>query len=101
MSLTLLDFHSNVLLIDISFSWPNVDGLIYFEDLMDESSLPSSMNLLEKDYESAIRDMDGLDERIFINDNDSLLGSGSLSGSALTMSGNGTKVSFLLNFLEF
>ncbi|KAG6426675.1 hypothetical protein SASPL_110902 [Salvia splendens] len=67
------------------------DGLIYYEDLMDESSLPSSMNLLEKDYDSAIRDMDGLDEKIFINDNDSLLGSGSLSGSALSMIGNGSK----------
>ncbi|KAH6771101.1 retinoblastoma-related 1 [Perilla frutescens var. hirtella] len=67
------------------------DGLIYFEDLMDESSLPSSINFLEKDYDSAIRDMDGLDERIFINENDSLLGSGSLSGSALNMSGIGTK----------
>ncbi|KAG6429304.1 hypothetical protein SASPL_107353 [Salvia splendens] len=66
-------------------------GLIYYEDLMDESSLPSSMNLLEKDYDSAIRDMDGLDERIFINDNDSLLGSGCLSGSAVSMIGNGTK----------
>ena len=78
------------------FSWPNIDGLIYFDDLMDESSLPSSVNLLEKDYDSATRDMDGLDERIFINDNDSLLVSGSLS--ALNMSGSGTKVSFLLKF---
>lgn len=80
------------------FSWPNVDGLVYFEDLMDESSLPSNMNFLEKDYDAAICDKDGLDERIFINDNDSLLGSGSLSGSALSMSGNGVKVSFLLFF---
>lgn len=71
---------------------PIVDGLIYFEDLMDESSLPSSMNLLDKDYDSAIQDMDGLDERIFINENDSLLGSASLSGPTLSMSGNGSKV---------
>ena len=83
------------------FLRPNVDGLIYYEDLMDESSLLPSMNLLEKDYDSAIRDMDGLDERIFINDNDSLLGSGSLSGSAVSMIGNGTKVSFLLKFQDF
>lgn len=74
----------------------NVDGLVYFEDLMDESSLPSSINLLEKDYDSSIRDMDGLDERIFINDNDSLLCSSSLSGCALSTSGNGAKVSFFL-----
>lgn len=67
------------------------DGLIYFEDLMDESSLPSSMNLLDKDFDSAIQDMDGLDERIFINENDSLLGSASLSGPTLSMSGNGSK----------
>lgn len=62
---------------------------------MDESSLPPSINLLEKDYDSSIRDMDGLDERIFINGNDSLLCcSSSLSGSALSTSGNGAKVSF-------
>ncbi|KAL8519914.1 hypothetical protein ACS0TY_010739 [Phlomoides rotata] len=67
------------------------DDLIYFEDLMDESSLSSSIHLLEKDYDAAILDMDGLDERIFINENDSLLGSETLPGSAVNISGNGAK----------
>lgn len=57
---------------------------------MDESSLPSSMAILEKDYDDAIRNRGELDERIFINEEDSLLGSGSLSGGAINM--NGAKV---------
>lgn len=61
---------------------------------MDESSLSSSIKLLEKDYDAAILDMDGLDERIFINENDSLLGSETLPGSAVNISGNGAKVGF-------
>nr|Q4JF75.1 RecName: Full=Retinoblastoma-related protein [Scutellaria baicalensis]BAE06273.1 retinoblastoma [Scutellaria baicalensis] len=67
------------------------DGLVYFEGLMDESSLSSSIYLLEKDYDAATHDMDGLDEMIFLNENDSLLGSGSLSGGATNSYGNGTK----------
>ncbi|KAL0385259.1 UNVERIFIED_CONTAM: Retinoblastoma-related protein [Sesamum radiatum] len=47
------------------------DGLIYFEDLMDESSLASSVLLLEKDYDAAAKNKGDLDERIFINENDS------------------------------
>ncbi|KAK6160506.1 hypothetical protein DH2020_003887 [Rehmannia glutinosa] len=72
-------------------SCPNADGLIYFEDLMDESSLPSSIILLEKDYDAATQNNGELDERIFINENDSLLGSGSLSGGAVNINGNGAK----------
>ncbi|KAL3655900.1 Retinoblastoma-related protein 1 [Castilleja foliolosa] len=67
------------------------DGLIYFEDLLDESSLPSSIMLLEKDYDAATQNKGELDERIFINENDSLLGSGSLSGGAINTNGNGSK----------
>ncbi|CAA0830033.1 Retinoblastoma-related protein 1 [Striga hermonthica] len=67
------------------------DGLIYFEDLMDESSLLSSIILLEEDYTAAIQTNGDLDERIFINENDSLLGSGSLSGGALKIVGTGAK----------
>ncbi|XP_011086897.2 retinoblastoma-related protein isoform X2 [Sesamum indicum] len=67
------------------------DGLIYFEDLMDESSLASSVLLLEKDYDAATKNKGDLDERIFINENDSLLGSGSLSGGAVSMNGNEAK----------
>ncbi|KAK6920509.1 Retinoblastoma-associated protein, A-box [Dillenia turbinata] len=65
----------------------NADGLVYFEDLMDESSLTSSINMLEKDYEDAISNKAELDERIFIDEDDSLLGSGSLSGGAVNIAG--------------
>ncbi|KAL0421649.1 UNVERIFIED_CONTAM: Retinoblastoma-related protein [Sesamum latifolium] len=68
------------------------DGLIYFQDLMDESSLASSVLLLEKDYDAATKNKSDLDERIFINENDSLLGSGSLSGGAVSMNGNERKL---------
>ncbi|KAK3015221.1 hypothetical protein RJ639_006859 [Escallonia herrerae] len=64
----------------------NTDGLIYFEDLVDESSLSSSIAILEKDYDNAIRNKGGLDEKVFINEEDSLLGSSSLSGGAIDLS---------------
>lgn len=47
----------------------------------------SSINILEKDYNAAICNKGELDERVFINGEDSLLGSGSLSGGAISMSG--------------
>ncbi|KAK9139806.1 hypothetical protein Scep_009487 [Stephania cephalantha] len=56
------------------------DGLTYFEDLLEESSLPFSLVTLERDYDDAMHDKCELDERVFINDEDSLLGTGSLSG---------------------
>ncbi|KDP40561.1 hypothetical protein JCGZ_24560 [Jatropha curcas] len=65
----------------------NTDGLIYYEDLMEESSLQSSLNILEKDYDDAIRCKSELDERVFINKEDRLLGSGSLSGCAINITG--------------
>ncbi|XP_057721119.1 retinoblastoma-related protein isoform X1 [Arachis stenosperma] len=63
------------------------DGLTYFRDLMEESSLPSSLNILEKDYDDMIRNKGELDERLFINEDDSLLASGSLSGGSISASG--------------
>ncbi|XP_027910540.1 retinoblastoma-related protein 1 isoform X2 [Vigna unguiculata] len=63
------------------------DGLTYFKDLMEESSLPSSLNLLEKDYDYMIRNKSELDERLFINEDDSLLASGSLSGGSVSAGG--------------
>lgn len=54
---------------------------------MEESSLSSSLEILEKDYEDAICNKGELDERIFVSDEDSLLGSGSLSAGAVTMGG--------------
>lgn len=69
----------------------NTDGLIYFEDLMDELSLSSSISSLEKDYDVAIQNKGELDERIFIDEDESILGSGSLSGGAINMNGYGAK----------
>ncbi|XP_057439591.1 retinoblastoma-related protein-like [Lotus japonicus] len=63
------------------------DSLTYFKDLMEESSLPSSLNILEKDYDDMIRNKGELDERLFINEDDSLLASGSLSGGSVSASG--------------
>lgn len=59
---------------------------------MEESSLQSSLNILEKDYDDAIRNKAELDERVFINEDDSLLGSGSVSAGSLNITG--TKVIF-------
>ncbi|XP_059657881.1 retinoblastoma-related protein-like [Cornus florida] len=72
----------------------NIDtgDLIYFEDLMKEPSLSSSLDILEKDYADVIRNKGDLDERLFIIEEDSLLGSGSLSGGAMNISGAKRKV---------
>ncbi|RZC59567.1 hypothetical protein C5167_006865 [Papaver somniferum] len=65
----------------------NVDteGLTFFEDLMEESSFSSSLMVLERDYE--MNNKCDLDERVFVNDEDSLLGTGSLSGGAISVTG--------------
>ncbi|BFG20521.1 hypothetical protein CerSpe_067950 [Prunus speciosa] len=63
------------------------DGLTYFEGLMEEPSLSSSLDILEKDYDDAIRSKGELDERVFINEEDSLLGSRSFSGGSMNLSG--------------
>ncbi|XVE52327.1 hypothetical protein DITRI_Ditri02bG0114100 [Diplodiscus trichospermus] len=65
----------------------DTDGLIYFEGLMEEQSLSSSLNMLEKDYDDAIRNKGDLDERVFMDEEDSLLGLGSLSGGAVNATG--------------
>lgn len=70
----------------------DTDGLTYFEDLLEESSLSSSISILEKDYNDVIQNKGELDERIFVNEEDSLLGSGSLSGGSVNM--NGVKKKF-------
>lgn len=61
-----------------------------FKDLLQGNSLKSSLLILEKEYENAINSKGELDERMFANDEDSLLGSGSLSGGAINLPG--TKV---------
>ncbi|KAE8714740.1 Retinoblastoma-related protein [Hibiscus syriacus] len=65
----------------------DTDGLIYFEGLMEEQSLSSCLNILEKDYDDAICNKGDLDERVFVNEEDSLLGLGSLSGGAMNVTG--------------
>ncbi|MBA0665708.1 hypothetical protein Goklo_002192, partial [Gossypium klotzschianum] len=65
----------------------DTDSLIYFEGLMEEKSLSSSLNMLEKDYDNAICNKGDLDERVFVNDEDSLLGLGSFSGGAMNVTG--------------
>lgn len=50
--------------------------------------------MLEKDYNDAVQKKGELDERIFVNEEDSLLGTGSLSGGAMNM--NGAKVCFFV-----
>lgn len=70
----------------------DTDGLVYFKDLMEDSSLSSSISILEKDYDDAIRDKVDLDERLFVNDEESLLGSGSLSGGSVNISGAKRKI---------
>ncbi|KMS99651.1 hypothetical protein BVRB_1g022190 [Beta vulgaris subsp. vulgaris] len=67
------------------------DDLTYFEDLLEDSSLPTCISMLEKDYDAAIWNKGDIDERVFINENDSLLGSGSLSGGAVNISGSKRK----------
>ncbi|TQE10252.1 hypothetical protein C1H46_004091 [Malus baccata] len=63
------------------------DGLTYFEGLMEEPSLLSSLEILEKDYDDAIRNKGEVDERVFINEDDSLLGSWSFSGGSMSVAG--------------
>lgn len=53
---------------------------------MDES-LSSSVDILDKDYDEAIRNKGELDERVFLNEEDSLLNSGSSSGGSMSLSG--------------
>ncbi|CAN1813547.1 Retinoblastoma-related protein [Linum perenne] len=68
------------------------EGLIYYEGLMEESSLGTSLNALQKDYDEALRVNGGdLDERVFINEDVSLLGSGSSSASTSSITGNKRK----------
>ena len=55
----------------------SADGLTYFEDLLEGESLLSSLRALEKDYDNAIKDY--IDERVFVDEEVNLFGTGSLS----------------------
>ncbi|KAF3781853.1 Retinoblastoma-related protein [Nymphaea thermarum] len=67
------------------------DGFTYFQDLMEDHLLSTSMEILEKDYEKAIRDTGELDERVFVDEEESIFGTGSLSGGAVSMPGSKRK----------
>uniref|UniRef100_M4CB66 Retinoblastoma-related protein n=1 Tax=Brassica campestris TaxID=3711 RepID=M4CB66_BRACM len=73
----------------------DTDGLTYFEDLLDETSISTSLITLEKDYTDAVCNRSELDERVFINEEDSLLGSGSLSAGAVNITGVKRKIDCL------
>ncbi|XP_031486924.1 retinoblastoma-related protein-like [Nymphaea colorata] len=66
------------------------DGFTYFQDLMEDHLLSTSMEILEKGYEKAIRDTGELDERVFV-DEESIFGTGSLSGGAVSVPGSKCK----------
>ncbi|KAL6661040.1 hypothetical protein ACP70R_000424 [Stipagrostis hirtigluma subsp. patula] len=67
------------------------EGLTVFKDMLEEDSLKPTLQILEKEYENAINTKGELDERMFANDEDSLLGSGSLSGGAINLPGTKRK----------
>ncbi|GJN15595.1 hypothetical protein PR202_gb02520 [Eleusine coracana subsp. coracana] len=73
-----------------SLSSIDPEGLIVFEDLLQEDSLRSSLLVLEKEYET-INTKGDLDERVFANDEVSLLGSESISGGAIYLPGTKRK----------
>ncbi|KAH0891251.1 hypothetical protein HID58_053680 [Brassica napus] len=73
----------------------DTDGLTCFEDLLDETSISTSLITLEKDYTDAVCNKSELDERVFINEEDSLLGSGSLSAGAVNITGVKRKIDSL------
>lgn len=49
--------------------------------------MSSSLDILDKDYDDAIRNKGELDERVFLDEEDSLLNSGSSSGCSMGISG--------------
>lgn len=68
--------------------------MIFYDGLLEETTLSTKLSILEKDYEDAILNKIELDERVFLDEEDSLLGSSSLSGGAINLSG--TKVYIFL-----
>ncbi|KAL9225685.1 hypothetical protein vseg_001579 [Gypsophila vaccaria] len=67
------------------------DALRYVKDLSEDSSLSTFIDLLEKDYDAADWNKGDIDEKLFLNEDDSLLGSGSLSGGSVCSSGTKRK----------
>ena len=85
--------------IDNSLVISEADRLVYFDELMDESSLSSCVKVLEKDYQDGIQNKGDLDERIFVNNDERLLGSGSLSSGATNL--NGGKMCYIIDGCHF
>ncbi|KQJ99190.1 hypothetical protein BRADI_3g41630v3 [Brachypodium distachyon] len=78
-----------------NLSFIDPEGLTFFKNFMEEDSLKSSLLILDKEYENAINTKGELDERMFANDDDSFLGSGSLSGGAIKLPGTKRKYDVL------
>lgn len=74
-----------------SLSFIDPEGLTFFKNFLEEDSLKSSLQVLEKEYVNGLDTKGELDARMFANDEDSLLGSGSLSGGALKLPGTKRK----------
>ncbi|CAM6127960.1 unnamed protein product [Calypogeia fissa] len=67
----------------------DTDDLEYFEGLMDERSIISNLRMVEKVYEEAYHSRGELDERMFINGDENLIGA--TSSGTLTCSGSKRK----------
>nr|CAB3483661.1 unnamed protein product [Digitaria exilis] len=80
-----------------NLSFIDPEGLTIFKDLLQGDSVKSSLLTLEKEYENAINTKGELDERMFANDEDSLIGSGSLSGGAINLPGTKRKYDVMVS----
>ncbi|XP_024397294.1 retinoblastoma-related protein-like isoform X1 [Physcomitrium patens] len=77
----------------------NPGGLAYLEGLMDKKSLAANLRMLEKDYEDSYQSRGGLDERMFINGEDGLLGT--LSNESPRFSGSKRKFDIMASPVRF
>lgn len=73
--------------------------MTYFEGLLEEKSCKLSIELLEKEYD-IVKSKGEIDERVFLNEENSLLGSGSLSGGGLNISGSKVGRSLSLSLMQ-
>ncbi|KAL9251745.1 Retinoblastoma-related protein [Drosera capensis] len=63
------------------------EGLVYFENLFDDSNLSTSISILEKEYDDVIRNKGDIDGRVVVDEDDKLLGPDSISGAAVSSVG--------------
>jgi retinoblastoma-like protein 1 len=64
---------------------------------MEDESWKLSLELLEKEYDLGVKSKGEIDERLFLNEENSLLGSGSLSGGAINFSGSKVSLSLFIS----